>query len=378
MTEETFRTDNFTEVHNSGRLQDRLAKAHQMFNQQSPGLDRIGIALFDGATHRVKTFLASPAEGNPLQNYHISLPEAESLAETAVPGKVRIVNDLQLFSQGKNEHTHKIWELGMRSSYTMPIIEDDDLRGFVFLNSRGKNYFQNGMVVQAGLFGHFLIQMVLDHQSTLRTLISALRVSTRMMHYKDPETGCHLERMASFSQLIAQEMVEREKVVLDDEAIDHIYRFAPLHDIGKVGIPDNILQKPGQLNSGEWSVMKTHSGIGRAIVDQLINEFGFSHLSDVEILRQITELHHEKMDGSGYPNGFKGAQVPFVARIVSVSDIFDALTSNRPYKDTWSNQQAFSELEEMVRNNQLDADCVAALRSRQNEVENIQRLFSES
>lgn len=372
-----FRLDHFTDIHSGGRLQDRLAAAHKMFNLQCPGLDRIGIALFDGKTRQVKTFLASPAEGNPLTNYHMSLDEAESLAASAVYGQQRIVNDLQLFSQGKNKHTQKIWDLGMRSSYTLPIFEQEALRGFLFLNSQQKNYFQDAILAQISLFAHFLVQVVLDHQSTLRTLISALRVSSRMMHYKDPETSNHLERMANFSQLIAQEMVERGQLSLDDEEIDHLYRFAPLHDIGKVGIPDNILQKAGQLDSKEWSVMKTHSGIGRAIVDQLISEFGFSSLPDIEILRQITELHHEKIDGSGYPHGFCKEQVPFAARIVSVSDIFDALTSERPYKDAWTNQQAFNELDMLVQQNRLDADCVAALQNRIDTVEELQHLFRD-
>lgn len=378
MAQEIFHQDYYSAVHSGGRLQDRLASAHQMFERQCPGVARIGIALFDGMTRKVKTFLASPAEQNPLKNYQLTLDDAESLANTAELGQVRIINDLQIFSAGKGEHTQKIWDLGMRSSFTLPIIEQGQLRGFIFLNSRQENFFQGVVLEIVPLFAHFLVQMVLDHQSTLRTLISALRVSCRMMHYKDPETSDHLERMAGFSQLIAQEMVARQWVDLDDEEIDHIYRFAPLHDIGKVAIPDKILQKAGQLDSVEWSVMKTHSGIGRAIVDQLINEFGFSSLPDIEILRHITELHHEKIDGSGYPHGYRDEQIPLVARIVSVSDIFDALTSPRAYKGAWSNPQALAELEQMVAQNQLDADCVAALQNRLDSVEQIQQLFRES
>ncbi|SHJ04717.1 metal dependent phosphohydrolase [Malonomonas rubra DSM 5091] len=379
MTATTFIEDYFSNLHNGGRLQDRLSAAHQMFNRQCPGIARVGIALFDGATRKVKTFLASPADSNPLKNYQHPLDDAESLASTAVPGQVRIVNDLGVFSSGTREHTLKINDLGMRSSYTLPIFEQEHLRGFVFLNSQQKDFFQGKAVLgQVPLFAHCLVQMVLEHQGTLRTLISALRVSSRMMHYKDPETSNHLERMAAFSQLIAQEMIAQQKLALDDEEVEHIYRFAPLHDIGKVGIPDKILQKAGDLDSSEWSVMKTHSGIGRAIVDQLISEFGFANLPDIDILRHITELHHEKIDGSGYPHGYSGDQVPFAARIVSVSDIFDALTSSRPYKQAWSNQRALDELEQMVQRNQLDADCVAALQSRLDSVEQIQKLFADS
>jgi len=377
MTEPLSQQDFYADIHRGGRLQERLAAAHQMYNRQCPGLDRIGIALFDGATRQVKTFLASPAADNPLSNYQLPLAEAASLAAAAVPGQARIVNDLQLFSAGKREHTRKIWDLGMRSSYTLPIFEQDTLRGFVFLNSRQSDYFHGSNLAQVPLFAHFLVQLVLNHQNTLRTLVAALRITSGMMHYKDPETSNHLERMARFSQLIAQELVAREQVALDDEGIDHLYRFAPLHDIGKVGIPDDILQKPGRLDSNEWTVMKTHSDIGRAIVDQLICEFDFSTLPDIEILRHITELHHEKIDGSGYPHGLSGAQVPLAARIISTSDIFDALTSARPYKEAWSNQAAFAELEVMVQNNWLDVGCVAALQNRLTEVLTIQRCFSD-
>ena len=219
--------------------------------------------------------------------------------------------------------------------------------------------------------------MVLNHQMTLRTLVASLRITGRMMHYKDPETGSHLDRMAHFSQLIARELVEQGRITLDDEEIEHIFRFAPLHDIGKVGIPDDILLKPGQLDSNEWRVMKTHSGIGRAIVDQLIEEFGFSSLPDIEVLRHITELHHEKLDGSGYPHGLKGEEVPIAARIISVSDIFDALTSERSYKSAWTNPEAFAELEAMVQRNLIDADTVAALQKNIADVEEIQQHFSD-
>lgn len=377
MSESLLQQDFFAEIHRGGRLQDRLANAHQMFSSQYPGLDRIGIALFDDSTQQVKTFLASPAVENSLINYRLPLVEAGSLASAAVPGQARIVNDLQLFAEGKQEHTKKIWDLGMRASYTLPIFEQGVLCGFVFLNSRQKDYFGPNILGQVSLFAHFLMQMVLTHQATLRTLVAALRITSKMMHYKDPETGNHLERMARFSQLIAEEMVAQQQIVLDDEGIDHLYRYAPLHDIGKVGIPDGILLKPGQLDGQEWSVMKTHSGIGRMIVDQLIKDFDFSSLPDIETLRHIAELHHEKIDGSGYPHGLSGEQVPFAARIISVSDIFDALTSERPYKEAWSNQAAFVELETLVGKNRIDGSCVAALRGQIADVDRIQQLFSD-
>jgi len=124
--------------------------------------------------------------------------------------------------------------------------------------------------------------------------------------------------------------------------------------------------------------MKTHSEIGRSIIDQLIEEFGFAGLPHIEILRQITELHHEKPDGSGYPHGLSGEQVPLVARIVGVSDIFDALTSERPYKPAWTNQDALRELEQLSQDDRADNNCVAALKNRLDEVSAIQRQYADN
>jgi len=372
-----YEEDFFAEIHQGGSLQERLTRSWQMFNRQCPGIDRIGIALYDETTGKVKTYLAAPAEENPLRNYQIPLNQVESLAATAVPGRSRIVNDLDLFAESSSEHSQKIRQLGMRSSFTLPIYEQKLLRGFVFFDSRQKGYFSEAVVNQVSLFAHLLAQLVLSHQATLRTLIAALRISIGMLHHKDPETGNHLERMARFSQLIAEELVNRGQADLNDEELDNIYRFAPLHDIGKVGIPDRILLKPGRLDEQEWSVMKTHSDIGRTIINQLIDEFGFAGLPHIEILRQIPELHHEKPDGSGYPHGLSGNQVPLAARIVGGSDIFDALTSERPYKHAWTNEEALRELDKLALQNRADRDCVAALKNRLDEVMAIQRQYAD-
>ena len=156
------REDHFADMHQPGRLQDRLAAMHASFARRMPGLDRIGIALYDEPLRQVRTFLASPAEESPLSNYHIPLQDAESLAQTGIDRQVRIVNDLDLFSAGKGEHTRKIYELGMRSSYTQPIYAQQQLRGFVFINSRQRGFFREEILDQVSLFAHLLVQMVLS------------------------------------------------------------------------------------------------------------------------------------------------------------------------------------------------------------------------
>lgn len=137
--------------------------------------------------------------------------------------------------------------------------------------------------------------------------------------YKDENTGIHLARMSRFSAAVGRRMG------LDENAVDTILYAAPMHDLGKIGIPDQILSKPTRLDPLEWEIMKMHTVIGAKILTG----------SDAEFIRMaelIALSHHEKWDGSGYPNGLKGTEIPLAVRIVTIADVFDAQTSKRPYK----------------------------------------------
>ena len=151
---------------------------------------------------------------------------------------------------------------------------------------------------------------------------------------------------------------------------------AILHDVGKIGIPDSILQKPDRLSREERQVMNSHTVLGRHIVDDLIANFGFELVPYIDYLRHIAELHHESMDGSGYPHGLRGEEISLDARIVAVSDVFDALTTCRPYKEPWSNAHAFAMLK-LLSIDKLDKGCVSALIDSPNEVAMIQQQFAE-
>lgn len=145
--------------------------------------------------------------------------------------------------------------------------------------------------------------------------------------YRDTETGNHVLRMAKYSRLIA------EGLGLDNEHCHLIEMAAPMHDIGKIGIPDHILLKPGRLSADEYEVMKKHPSIGYEILQDSSSKF-------IRLGAKIALGHHEKFDGSGYPQALKGDEIPLEARIVAIADVFDALTSVRPYKDAWTNENA--------------------------------------
>jgi putative two-component system response regulator len=150
---------------------------------------------------------------------------------------------------------------------------------------------------------------------------------TRAAEYRDPDTGSHVVRMAHYARLIGAQLG------LPDSELDLLLRAAPMHDIGKVGSPDHILRKQGKLSEPEWAIMREHARIGHEILRDSPSQL-------LQMAAQIAHCHHEKFDGSGYPNGLIGLAIPLVARIVAVADVFDALTCARPYKPAWPLEQA--------------------------------------
>jgi len=155
----------------------------------------------------------------------------------------------------------------------------------------------------------------------------------RAAEFKDNETGMHVVRMSYYSRIIANSLN------LNSEWVDMLYNAAPMHDIGKIGIPDHILLKPGKLDGDEWEIMKKHVDYGVEILE--------GHESELLIMaKEIAKNHHEKFDGTGYPNSLIGENIPLSGRIVAISDVFDALTSERPYKKAWSTEKAVALIEE--------------------------------
>lgn len=168
-------------------------------------------------------------------------------------------------------------------------------------------------------------------------VISAVEGLAKLAESRDPETGDHLFRMSRYSAILAEELGREGPYSeqISPAYVRDVFRFSPMHDIGKVGIEDHILLKPGKLNEAERRRMEEHPVIGAQVLqrcEEQVNNVGYSIF---QIGIEIAEGHHEKFDGSGYPNGHAGEKIPLSARIVAVADVFDALTSKRPYKEAW-------------------------------------------
>ncbi len=158
----------------------------------------------------------------------------------------------------------------------------------------------------------------------------------KLAESRDPETGRHLERVQQYSLALTRRLALRPRYchLIDDEFIRLVYETSPLHDIGKVGIPDSVLLKPGRLNDDEFNIMKTHTLIGAETLDASLQYNPDARF--LQVARDIAVAHHERFDGTGYPYGLKGEAIPLAARIVALADVYDALTSKRVYKEAYS------------------------------------------
>jgi HD-GYP domain-containing protein (c-di-GMP phosphodiesterase class II) len=368
--------DRLRDLGGEGDLNGKLALVHRLLREACPEVDRIAVALFEEERGIVKTYLASDPAGSPLLHYEVCLEDAPSLKECARQGRCRVVNDLDLFRAGRGEHTRRIREGGFRASYTVPMFQGPRFLGFLFFNSRRQDAFTPEVLDRMDPYAHLIEGQVVREVTLARTLLASVRTIIEVVHYRDPETGNHLKRMARFARLIARHLAAVEGYPLTDEYIERIFLYAPMHDVGKVAIPDQVLLKPARLDDGEWAIMRTHATLGREIVDRIIRNFDFPSSASLAMLRSITEAHHEALDGTGYPQGTSGEGVPLEARIVTVADVFDALTSHRPHKPAWSNQDAFDYLRGQAAS-RLDARCVEALHLNRATVEQIQQTFSD-
>ena len=171
---------------------------------------------------------------------------------------------------------------------------------------------------------------------SLETRDVAIFAMAKLAESRDPETGAHLERVRAYSRVLATHLsgLDKYRTEVNAEYIRLIYLTSPLHDIGKVGIPDCVLLKPGRLSDREFEIMKTHAALGAQTLEAALRQF--PGVKFLQMARDIAAAHHERFDGSGYPNRLVGDAIPLCGRIVALADVYDAMTSRRVYKDAFT------------------------------------------
>ena len=232
--------------------------------------------------------------------------------------------------------------------------------------------------LQTELSNEYLSEQVREKVREIsKSQLAAIFAMSKLAESRDPETGEHLERMREYCKVLSEQLSRMPKYrsTIDREFVDNIYAASPLHDIGKVGVDDSVLLKPGKLNAEEWVQMKLHPVIGAETLREVDRQHPGNSFIKTGIA--IAEGHHEKWDGSGYPYGVAGEEIPLVARVLALGDVYDALTSKRCYKEAFSHEKSVSIILEGD-GNHFDPDIVLAFRETEVEFQDIRNNFEDS
>ena len=367
-------------INNNASFTETLNFINRTFTPFIP-YNYIGIALIDKDRNMRASYGVSDGSiiGLPEKVLGITWPISNTSLESLFQsGKVRIINDLEEYTANKplKPYNKIILEAGIKASITLPLEISGEPVGIIFFSSNKKNVYNE------------------EHLKILRTLVNSIAISlnqtifindliyssilalAKLAESRDEDTGEHLNRMKFYSrtitELLYENNIDTDEITFD--YIENIERFSPLHDIGKVGIRDGILLKPAKLTSEEFDEMKRHAAYGAEVLrvaEENIKKRGKS-LFGMGI--EIAEGHHEKWDGSGYPFGKKGKEIPLSARIVAVADVFDALTSRRPYKESFSFDDSMQIIEE-GRGKHFDPDIVDVFIANREKIRDIYKGF---
>lgn len=327
---------------------DMLSYIYSSFSDFIP-YSHIGIALLkdDGKVLEASYGISSPALNGlsgKLAGIRADIGKT-SLESVINTGKPRVINNLEEYIDNNESKLYNsiILEAGVKSSVTLPLKLRGKSVGIIFFSSDEKDTYKAEHIAFLEAIADS-IAISLNHNIFIDELVyGSILALAKMAESRDEDTGEHLDRIKDYVKKIARFLSEDNSYsdIIDVEFTNELVRFSPMHDIGKVGILDGILLKPGRLTEDEFAEMKKHTIYGADVLraaDGYIEKHGKS-LFKTGI--EIAEGHHEKWDGSGYPHGKSKDEIPLSARIVAVADVFDALTSKRPYKEAYSFDRSF-------------------------------------
>jgi len=307
--------------------------------------DRIGVAFVD---YKKETIIAEHGAFNYGKallgpGFEIGFKDTRltSILETKKPIITKNIRDELLF-RPNSESLQLLDKEGIKSNMIIPLISNGTVLGFLFFSSVKENNYDE-RTVQLGVKISNEISNILDKTYLTKKMFStATRTFASLVEKRDNETGNHIIRMTAYSKKIAEALTKDVDCSyrVPESFIKDIANYASIHDIGKIGIPDNILKKPGKLTEEERRVMQTHSTIGGNILKELEQSLKIFNRDFYKTAIDIANYHHERWDGRGYPEGLSGTEIPLAARIVSIADVFDALSSSRVYKDNYGFEES--------------------------------------
>jgi HD-GYP domain-containing protein (c-di-GMP phosphodiesterase class II) len=357
----------------TANLNNQLKQIHKRIQRQYPFVSCIEVA-FNSTFDKPSLVIHAASCQTSLVSFLKPGIQRDTSSGEARTGS-EVIEDLSVFS-GDEEAIEKVAAVtGFQSGLSIPLIVNKQRHGFTFFTARKKNYFTPDVIRRLHVYTQVISQIVSEESNNTHRLDSAIASILQLNNINKSESPSHLQRVAHYSRLIAENCSHRHS--LPDEWIEHLFLFAPLHDIGKIFISDDILSKPARLTDQEFQHIKTHTLKGRNIIDHMISSFGYREdTHHTNMLRNIVTLHHEAIDGSGYPYGLKGNEIPLEARIVAVADVLDALMSKRVYKHAWSIEETLAKLQQMA-GSRLEAEFVEILEQNQSKLLDIQACFPQ-
>lgn len=307
--------------------------------------NRIGVSILTQSKKKVRAVeLITDGKVRLDSNYTLPLDKT-SLGVLIESKEIRIINDLEAYyrEHQTSDSTKKILQEGIQSNLTIPLYVAEKCIGFLFFSSTQKNVYNQSHAGFAKIMADPLanaIQKSFMHEDLILTTINGF---AKLVEERDEDTGNHLERMKAYCELVAKLAMESPKFKneINQRLLFTITRHSVLHDIGKIGISDAILLKNGRLTPEEFDIIKTHPVIGARILEEMSEQTSHRENNIFNDAIDIVKHHHEKYDGSGYPEGLRGKNIPMVARIVAIGDVFDAVSSKRVYKEGFGFNESF-------------------------------------
>jgi len=354
-------------------LNRQLASIQERIKVHLPKLDKVCFALYDTREHLLRSYADSSSLSLSLIHYEAPLSSLPYLKKCIENRTATILSDIE--SLHPSPYISSLIEDGFQSSVAIPTFIGHQFRGFVFLNSHQKDAFcHSGIELVKPYLNMLEATIFSEYQLVHRLVDKANKLIARSPVYQR-ESISHKQRVSSYTNIIALELADRYD--FDDEFVEHLTLFSQYHDLGKVKISPELLCKQQALTTEEITKLRGHILYGEELVEEFIEECDASEHRSAQLLREVISFHYEFLDGSGYPRQLSGGAIPISARIVCVANIFDALTTHKPYKQACSVPYALLELEKMVYDNKLDADCVNALRDRQHQLKAIIHRYPE-
>jgi len=342
--------------------------------------NRIGIAVISSDGEMISAIRAKANYPLLLGKNYTELLSETSLKDVIESNKMRTINDLEAYLKlhPNSNSTKLIIDEGMKSSLTIPLVLDEKVIGVIFFSSKTRNAFNESHEYFVDSISKAIAISFEKSFVYNDLLLASVKGFANIVESKDHVTGNHIDRMSNYSRFVAEclynDGIYPENV--NDVFIDQVFSFSSLHDIGKVGISESILNKPGKLTDEEFEIMKEHTLIGDKVLTNMSSGTILKQNPYFEMAGNIARHHHERFDGTGYPDGLKGNDISLCARIVAVADVFDALTNERPYKPAFSFEKTMSILIEGS-GQHFDPLIIDSLIKHENELYHLYKSFKE-